>query len=733
MRTLLLLRGSAGCGKSTWIKKNGLKPYALSADDIRCMYCNPIMDINGNYAINQKNDGKVWKILFELLEERMKRGDFTVIDATNTKSTELNRYKQLGEKYKYRIYCVDFTGVPIETTKMQNALREGYKRVPEEVVDKMYSRFATQKIPSGITVIKPDELDCIWVKPIDLSSYKKIHHIGDIHGCNTVLQEYFKGNGGIKEDEYYIFLGDYIDRGIENVEVMKFLLSIYKKPNILLLEGNHEIWLQKYGIGEISSSKQFELETKSALIEGGITQKEARMFYKRLAQCAYYDYKGYRVLVTHGGLSRIPENLTLISTEQLIKGVGFYSQHHECDEKFASTPLLGVYQIHGHRNVMKDDICVNSKTFNLEGRVEFGGQLRCVILEDKGFRAIEVNNIVFKEISERETREKIFSGEIADLVVSMRSSKFVKEKKFGNISSFNFTKKAFANKEWDALTTKARGLYIDTMKYEIVARGYEKFFNIGERPDTKLEELGRRMAFPVTVSLKENGFLGIISYDEYKDDLFITTKSNPGGNYAAYFKDLFFKKTTEFDREKIKKWLKDNKCSFLFEVVDIERDPHVIEYKDSKLFLLDIVFNALEFKKISLDELNQIYMRFFDGTGIELKKKVLVINDYKEFLDFYEDAIREDYTLHGNHVEGFVIEDSKGFMVKLKTEYYWHWRKLREISKEILRSGNTRRTGGLLTPEDNYFYGFVKEIYESGNQNEIKTDIISLRQDFLKR
>lgn len=32
MRILLLLRGSAGCGKSTWIQNNGLKQYTLSAD-----------------------------------------------------------------------------------------------------------------------------------------------------------------------------------------------------------------------------------------------------------------------------------------------------------------------------------------------------------------------------------------------------------------------------------------------------------------------------------------------------------------------------------------------------------------------------------------------------------------------------------------------------------------------------------------------------------------------------
>lgn len=32
--------------------------------------------------------------------------------------------------------------------------------------------------------------------------------------------------GGIKDDEMYIFVGDYIDRGIENAEVIAFLMSI---------------------------------------------------------------------------------------------------------------------------------------------------------------------------------------------------------------------------------------------------------------------------------------------------------------------------------------------------------------------------------------------------------------------------------------------------------------------------------------------------------------------------
>lgn len=47
MRVLLLLRGSAGCGKSTWIEQNGLKPYTLSADDIRMMCSSPVLNVDG--------------------------------------------------------------------------------------------------------------------------------------------------------------------------------------------------------------------------------------------------------------------------------------------------------------------------------------------------------------------------------------------------------------------------------------------------------------------------------------------------------------------------------------------------------------------------------------------------------------------------------------------------------------------------------------------------------------
>lgn len=156
MRSLLLFRGAPGCGKSTYIDEHGLRPYALSADEIRLQCQSAQQNIYGTEEISANNEKDVWAMLFKLLEIRMSKGEFTVIDATNSKTVEMNRYKELAEHYRYRLFCIDFTSLPIDECKKRNAGRVPLKRVPEEVIDKMYSRFQNQKIPAGIKVIKPD-------------------------------------------------------------------------------------------------------------------------------------------------------------------------------------------------------------------------------------------------------------------------------------------------------------------------------------------------------------------------------------------------------------------------------------------------------------------------------------------------------------------------------------------------------------------------------------------------
>lgn len=727
MRTLLLLRGAPGVGKSTYIEKNGLKPYTLCADDIRLLCQSPILSVNGNTEITMSNDGTVWKTLFKLLEIRMQHGEFTVIDATNSKTSEIKQYKKLCQEYRYRIFLVDFTDVPIEECKKRNSLRTIVKQVPEAAIDKMYSRFKTQGIPSGITVIKPEELDKVFMKKIDLSEYKAIHHVGDVHGAYTALQEYLNEVGGIKDDHFFIFCGDYIDRGIENAEVVQFLLNIKDKPNVLLLEGNHEIHLRRYSEDKKSFSKEFELFTKPALDKAGFSKKDLRQLCRKFAQCAYYTYHGNTYLVTHGGLSTIPQNLTFVATDQMIHGVGRYNDVEQVADTFFNSTDDHTYQIFGHRNTKGFDINVNPRVYDLEGQVEFGGCLRCVDIVPGGSMTYEIKNNVFRE---PEKVEDTLESNVTDAIISLRDNKYISEKQFGNISSFNFTPAAFYEKKWNTQTIRARGLFLDTSeKYKVVARAYEKFFSINEREETKLDTLQRTLKFPVAAYVKENGFLGIVSWNEYTDDLFITSKSDPEGEFSEWLRDMVYTKISEENLEKMKKYIKENDVSFVFECCDMEHDPHIIDYPESKLVLLDIVYNTLDFQKYNYEDMAHVGREL----GLIIKKQAYELSTWQEFYDWYFEVLEEDYEYRSDKIEGFVIEDANGYMVKLKLTYYNFWKFMRGIAHETFKKGYTNRTSLLTTPVANEFYAWCKKQFEDGKADELPRDIVTLRKMFYKK
>lgn len=767
MRILLLLRGAPGCGKSAWVETNGLKPYTLAADDIRLMYRSPVMGTDGRFKISGEHDNAVWKNFFRILRGRMQRGDFTVVDATNSRTEELNRYKELCSEFRYRVYCVDFTDIPIGAVKRRNAAREPYRRVPEKVIDTMYARFATQKVPSGIKVIKPEELDGVWLKLRDFSHYKKIHHIGDIHGCNTPLQKYFSDNGGIKDDEMYIFTGDYIDRGMENAQVVAFLLSIMDRKNVLLLEGNHENGLWQWAKDEAGQddtgklSLEFELTTKPALEEAGISKKEVRNLYRRLGQCAYYQYDGNIYLVTHGGISTIPHNLSLIATEQMMCGTGRFEDVEEAAAAFRASTPDNYFQIFGHRNLKQVPLKADERVFNLEGQVEYGGTLRCLQVGHEGIRPVEISNpVVSNETSNRQhgrpegytieggsksvlESNRQYGGPegdaapcncgqmcMADILDALRRNKYIMEKKFGNISSFNYTDEAFYDKVWNSQTVKARGLYLDTAKGKVAARAYDKFFNIGECAQTRLNSLQRRMRFPASVYVKENGFLGIISYNEYENDFLVACKSTTDSRFAQWLKEMLISQVMPEHLEGMKDYIRENDVSFVFECVDMEHDPHIIEYPENRLVLLDIVYNEMEFKKYGYEEMCAIAGRF----GLDCKEKACEIQNWQDFFDWHYEVLKEGYVYpgrrEGNRIEGFVIEDGNGFMTKLKLPYYKFWKQMREVAREVARKGYISHTETLTTPTANRFYGWLREKYVSRELRKMPKDICDLRRRF---
>lgn len=357
--------------------------------------------------------------------------------------------------------------------------------------------------------------------------------------------------------------------------------------------------------------------------------------------------------------------------------------------------------------------------------------MRAVQLLPSGeFETIEIENKVFRQPDEMiQYEQKKGEPDIPQLIVDLRKNRYIQEKQFGNISSFNFTKQAFYDKIWDEQTTKARGLYINVPKSRVVARAYEKFFNVNERPETKLDMLKFKLSFPAHAYVKENGFLGIAAYNEEDDGLFITTKSTPDGDYAEWLREDMRLILGEEKLEQIKQYSKENNVSFVFECVDMKRDPHVIDYPESRLYLLDVIYNEMTMRKMPYNELTELA----ESIGLRCKEHAFTLESWQDFFDWYYTVTEEDYLYNGRHIEGFVVEGANGYMVKLKLAFYNFWKFMRSVAHETIRKGyiDPKRTAALTTPVANHFYGWVKQVRENAEDKElIPRDIVTLRSLF---
>ena len=647
----------------------------------------------------------------ELLEERFKIGAFTVLDSTNIKYSDMENTYKLARKYRYRVYCIDFTDVSLDECIKRDLNRPEYKQVGREVLERKYRSLQGSKVPSGITIIKPED----WLKETryrteDISMYKKIHHIGDIHGCYTALKTYLKD--GIKDDEFYIFIGDFIDRGIENVECIKYIASIADRPNVVLLEGNHERYLNFYINDELSGTNEFDNVTRKQFDNyNKVEIRECcKKIYRKLRQCYIYKWYDKVVLCTHGGLSKLPANLSLINSEQMIKGVGQYRDMISVDKAFEEQNKdKEVYQVHGHRNVEQVPIEVNSRCFNICEHIEYGGNLRSLALDENGFHSIYTPNLVYK----KENKDKKIET-VSDMLDVMNGNKNIKivHQEGTNISSYNFTRAAFQQGVWNDITTKARGLFINTNTSEIVARGYDKFFNVNERPETNLDVLPNTISYPVKAYKKENGFLGLLGFDKETDKLVYCSKSQIGGPFSGYFKNILL---SAIDERVLYNYMKPHNVTLVFEVIDIDNDPHIIKYQKSKVVLLDIIENSVNFKNYSYEQVKATANLF----GLECKEECKIMNNADEFKEFVKEISTDDYKWHNRFIEGFVFVDSNNFMFKYKCEYYKYWKYLRSEVERISK-GKEPKT------KDHPFLNWVEK-----GRGRCYKDIITLRDEYI--
>lgn len=304
------------------------------------------------------------------------------------------------------------------------------------------------------------------------------------------------------------------------------------------------------------------------------------------------------------------------------------------------------------------------------------------------------------ELLEEQKLQRSLELELENMSSSDSKSKHIK-KYTNKIKDSDTTVISWRFNEWDyyskkvKLPIKARGLFTLEKTGEIVARGYDKFFNVNELPLVKEEILRNDTIGPYTITVKNNGCIILVSGTE-NNELVVCSKHSTGDrsditkNHATVAQaalELQLSKVNMSPKE-FANILYSGKITVLCEYCDDGFEEHVLEYKNDKagLYLHGMNLNTVNFKTYPMDKVNEFAQLY----GFKQTDYIL-LDTFDETLEFARKT-NETGKFKGEEIEGFVIrcfqKDGSDFFFKYKFEEpYLLYRELREVTKQYIING----------------------------------------------
>ncbi|OZJ04667.1 hypothetical protein BZG36_02887 [Bifiguratus adelaidae] len=242
------------------------------------------------------------------------------------------------------------------------------------------------------------------------------------------------------------------------------------------------------------------------------------------------------------------------------------------------------------------------------------------------------------------------------------------------------------------LPTMARGLFTtrENGEYRIVARGYDKFFNVGEVKTTEWDYIEQHTKAPYYLTVKENGCIIFISALTDKD-LLVTSKhslGNEASQHAFKGRDWIPRhlETVHATPQELAAWLYEHNVTLVAELCDDDFQEHVLEYTPDRagLYLHGVNENTPTLSTWSPPRVKEIAEEFgFHTVDYVVKNDIYSV---RRFVD----EVKETGKYKGRAIEGFVVRtrttyDDNDFFFKVKyDEPYLMFREWREVTRLIL-------------------------------------------------
>lgn len=697
---LYILSAPPASGKSTFLKLNNIPSQMIvSTDTLRNTFYTPSVDIDehGEYSRPFFNDNNnIFSIARRIVRGRLEQGLTTFVDAVSASESDRQLWADIANDLGIQSTVLIFDSNP-EECLLNDSKRE--QRVGKEVIDRFFLSFKKESsLP--FELIDSNTKITFTLKHLEIPE-SKIYVVGDTHGLKDEFIDFAKNKLGFKfENEKFshsqgykmLFLGDFIDRGTQSVEMLKLVKKSVEDGHYAII-GNHEQKLinfyKEYKLtGGLSLKGKAITQTAAQLLRCSTQEQEELIgFLKKLPHFLLKDNFAF----THAGLRtfdpyNIPKSFCIYSDTHKKHTDEYDNDTSKSDLTYHNYFNEGVnkyYLVRGHNAINAQQSTVTV----LEDKIAFGG----------GFNALDLRLALTKKIANpeedlnqyiiKETVKFSFDKYIAEHLQLKNNMESLVKNKLGSIklddtgllTVYKYSKSVFFNQSWNASQhlTKCRGLVLD-FAGNIVVHPFDKIFNYLE-PNEKGRLAGANITddTPVKIVGKLNGFLGCISKHPFKkNNLLLSTtgtteffRQYPNnqnkeeyivqtGEYQGYIRDLL--KADKKSESKIHKFLQDNELTLMFEVIHpTEKLNHVIKYEDSEdgLYLIGVRGLNPKDKVWTEEKMDEL------AKELGLKRpqhKVVTFKEAKEIVNQSKD-------------EGVMVREADGdqnYLVKFKTPYY---------------------------------------------------------------
>ncbi len=412
--SLVAMVGISSSGKSSFVKKH-FGPFEVVSSD----HCRGIIS-------NDENNLKVTTEAFELVDhivrQRLKQGLLTVIDATHVQADSRKSILQAARDY----HCMP---VAIVLNPPMEVIEERHKGRSDRDFSTRVLSNQHRQLKRTLRFLKKEGFRYIYhlnsIEDIEnveivrqpMWTDKKSEHgpfdiIGDIHGCFQELKQLLEKMGysvhentdgrfttQAPENRRVVFVGDLIDRGPENVKVLKLVIDMVKQDQAICVPGNHENKLLRWLNGrKVKLNYGLEVTASEINQETGEFKQELTTFIDRLV--SHFVFDDGKLVVAHAGMKEAYQG----RGSGKVRSFAMYGETSgETDEyglpvryNWAQDYRGKALVVYGHTPVPKAEFFNN--TICIDTGCVFGGQLTALRYPERQLVAVDALETYYESV-----------------------------------------------------------------------------------------------------------------------------------------------------------------------------------------------------------------------------------------------------------------------------------------------------------------------------------------------